>query len=152
MKIRSLPMIVALVAAALPLLTLGEASEPSTAAAASAPVAGPRLPTAAEQRDNAATPDLRVERSTTPQLIIPLGRKTDVFMRDEHRVEVSGRETRARQAGFDLPQREPAVHQHAADRGAAARFDDERIAGAAAAQAAEPHHGPACAAPVTSGR
>ena len=77
MKIRSLPMIVALVAAALPLLTLGEASEPSTAAAASAPVAGPRLPTAAEQRDNAATPDLRVERSTTPQIIIPLGRKTD---------------------------------------------------------------------------
>lgn len=85
MNIRCLPLIVALAVAASSLLALGETSElsappPAAAAAASAPALtrpGPRLPSAAEQRDNAAAPDLRVERPVTPQLIVPLGRRIE---------------------------------------------------------------------------
>ena len=77
---RHLPLLAALIAAALPLAAFAQASAPpvvsSAASAAPAPT-GPRLLTPAEKRDNAgaaASPDLRPDRPVVPQISIPFGR------------------------------------------------------------------------------
>ena len=80
MNNRHLPLLAALLAAALPLAAFAQASAPpvvSPAASATPAPTGPRLLTPAEKRNNAdaaAAPDLRPDRPVVPQIRIPFGR------------------------------------------------------------------------------
>ena len=80
MKIIRLTWIAALAVAALPsspALAQGTEAAASAASAASAPRPVRRIPSPAEQREDATAPDLRPDMAVTPQLVIPLGRKPE---------------------------------------------------------------------------
>ena len=82
MKTCCLTFAAAMLLAASPMAVLSQASAPAPMAAASATPAtlpGPRLLTPEQKRDNAditAAPESRTERAVTPQLTLPLGKKS----------------------------------------------------------------------------
>jgi hypothetical protein len=87
MKSRVLPLLLAL-AMSPPAAVLAQADLTPAAASASAPAGkpGPRLLTPEEKRDNVSPPDnARPEGTVTPQINIPLGKKSTTPQKPERR-------------------------------------------------------------------
>jgi hypothetical protein len=78
MKVRCLPLAVALACAMLPMGVMAQASPTAPSSAASAPPAatlGPKQLTLQQSRDSATTPgNLRPEHATVPQINMPFGK------------------------------------------------------------------------------